>query len=47
MASGNAPELLEHRGYDFLVLGADTTILRQGAHALVNSARTAAPGAGR
>ncbi|MFE9064737.1 HpcH/HpaI aldolase/citrate lyase family protein [Streptomyces violaceusniger] len=46
-ASGNAPELLDRRGYDFLVLGADTTMLRQGAHALVRGARTAAPGAGR
>ncbi|MEK8174568.1 aldolase/citrate lyase family protein [Streptomyces sp. M19] len=41
-ASGNATELLERRGYDFLVLGADTTILRQGARALVNGARTTA-----
>jgi 2-keto-3-deoxy-L-rhamnonate aldolase RhmA len=44
-ASGNAAELLERRGYDFLVLGADTTMLRQGAHALAHGARTAAPGA--
>ncbi|WNV88962.1 aldolase/citrate lyase family protein [Umezawaea sp. Da 62-37] len=36
-ASGNAPELLA-RGYDFLVLGADTTMLRQGAQALVGAA---------
>ena len=35
VAVGNAPELLD-RGYDFLVLGADTTMLRQGAHALVS-----------
>lgn len=40
-ASGNAEELLERRGHDFLVLGADTTILRHGAHALVAAARTA------
>ncbi|MGW3434095.1 HpcH/HpaI aldolase family protein [Streptomyces melanosporofaciens] len=46
-ASGNASELLDRRGYDFLVLGADTTMLRQGAHALVRGARTAAPGARR
>ncbi|MER8157552.1 aldolase/citrate lyase family protein [Streptomyces sp. NPDC094472] len=46
-ASGNALELLDRRGYDFLVLGADTTMLRQGAHALVRGARTATPGAGR
>jgi 4-hydroxy-2-oxoheptanedioate aldolase len=45
-ASGNAPELLG-RGYDFLVLGADTTMLRQGGHALVSRARTAATGGGR
>lgn len=47
VASADAAELLQRRGYDFLVLGADTTILRQGAHALVNSVRTATPGAGR
>nr|WP_277608106.1 aldolase/citrate lyase family protein [Streptomyces boncukensis] len=47
VAAGNAAELLERRGYDFLVLGADTTILRQGAHALVQAARTATLGAGR
>ncbi|MBC8091762.1 MAG: 2,4-dihydroxyhept-2-ene-1,7-dioic acid aldolase [Pseudonocardia sp.] len=41
-ASGDAPDLLG-RGYTFLVLGADTTILRQAAHALVSGARTAAP----
>ncbi|MFE2447519.1 HpcH/HpaI aldolase/citrate lyase family protein [Streptomyces sp. NPDC059426] len=46
-ASGNASELLDRRGYDFLVLGADTTMLCQGAHALVRGARTAAPGARR
>jgi 2-keto-3-deoxy-L-rhamnonate aldolase RhmA len=34
-AAGNAPELLD-RGYDFLVLGADTTMLRQGGRALVS-----------
>lgn len=39
-ASGNASELLDRRGYSFLVLGADTTILRQGAEALVNGVRT-------
>lgn len=42
-ASGNATELLARRGYDFLVLGADTAMLRHGAQALVDSARTAAP----
>ncbi|PRY40464.1 HpcH/HpaI aldolase family protein [Umezawaea tangerina] len=36
-ASGDAPDLLG-RGYDFLVLGADTTMLRQGARALVDGA---------
>jgi 2-keto-3-deoxy-L-rhamnonate aldolase RhmA len=41
-AAGNASELLEHRGYDFLVLGADTAMLRQGAHALVSGVGTAA-----
>ncbi|MYS81582.1 HpcH/HpaI aldolase family protein [Embleya scabrispora] len=45
-ASGNASELLAHRGYDFLVLGADTTMLRQGAHALVSAVRTAATAVG-
>ena len=40
-ASGNAPELLAHRGYDFIVLGADTAMLREGAHALVSGVRTA------
>ncbi|MEY9844606.1 HpcH/HpaI aldolase/citrate lyase family protein [Streptacidiphilus sp. MAP5-3] len=39
-ASGNASELLDHRGYEFLVLGADTAMLRQGAHALVSGVRT-------
>ncbi|MXM68235.1 2,4-dihydroxyhept-2-ene-1,7-dioic acid aldolase [Streptomyces sp. HUCO-GS316] len=47
VASGHAAELLQRRGYDFLVLGADTTILRQAAHALVNSARAATLGARR
>ncbi|WP_262705782.1 MULTISPECIES: HpcH/HpaI aldolase family protein [Streptomyces] len=47
VAAGNAAALLERRGYDFLVLGADTTILRQGAHELVKAARTATPGVGR
>ena len=37
--SGNGSELLQQRGYDFVVLGADTTILRQGGHALVTAAR--------
>lgn len=39
-ASGNAADLLDRRGHDFVVLGADTTILRQGAQALVAAART-------
>ena len=34
-ASGNGAELLDSRGYDFVVLGADTTILSQAAQALV------------
>lgn len=46
-ASGNASELLDQRGYDFLVLGADTVMLRQGAQALVSAASTAAKGVGR
>ncbi len=41
-ASGDASDLLGHRGYDFLVLGADTSMLRHGGAALVNAARTAA-----
>ena len=41
-ASGNASELLDHRGYEFLVLGADTAMLRQGAHALVSGVRVGA-----
>ncbi|WP_331772347.1 aldolase/citrate lyase family protein (plasmid) [Embleya sp. NBC_00888] len=45
-ASGNASELLDRRGYDFLVLGADTTMLRQGAHTLVSAVRTAATAVG-
>ncbi|MFJ4654400.1 HpcH/HpaI aldolase/citrate lyase family protein [Nocardia sp. NPDC088792] len=45
-ASGNAPALLD-RGYDFLVLGADTTMLRQSGHALVSGARSDAPAVGR
>lgn len=44
--SGNASELLD-RGYEFLVLGADTTILRQGAQTLVSGVRAAAAGVGR
>ena len=34
-ASGNGAELLDSRGYDFVVLGADTTILSHAAQALV------------
>ena len=45
-ASGNATELLDSRGYSFLVLGADSTMLRQGAQALVSSVHTAATGVG-
>ena len=45
-ASGDAPDLLD-RGYDFLVLGADTAMLRQGAHAAVNGARTPVTAVGR
>lgn len=45
-AAGNASELLEERGYDFLVLGADTTMLRKAAHTLVGSARAAGPAVG-
>lgn len=41
-ASGNASDLLGRRGYDFLVLGADSRMLRHGASALVSDARTAA-----
>ncbi|WP_413755006.1 HpcH/HpaI aldolase family protein [Streptomyces sp. MMBL 11-3] len=44
VAAGDVAEPLQHRGYDFLVLGADTTILRQGAHALVKAARSTALG---
>ena len=40
-AAGNAPEL-ERRGYTFLVLGADTTMLRQGAQELIRGASPAA-----
>ena len=46
-ASGNASELLDRRGYDFLVLGADTAMLRRGAQALVSSARVDTPVVGR
>lgn len=45
-ASDDASELLD-RGYDFLVLGADTTMLRQGAHALVRGVPPAATAVGR
>ena len=45
-ASGDAPELLD-RGYDFLVLGADTALLRQGAEASVRGARTPVTAVGR
>jgi 2-keto-3-deoxy-L-rhamnonate aldolase RhmA len=45
-ASGDAGELLR-RGHDFLVLGADTALLRQGAHAAVSAARAAATEAAR
>lgn len=44
-ASDDAPDLLGRRGYDFLVLGADTTMLRQGARAAVRRAGTAVPAA--
>ncbi|WP_181849715.1 HpcH/HpaI aldolase/citrate lyase family protein [Streptomyces parvulus] len=44
VATVDAAGLIERRGYGFLVLGADTTILRQGAQALVKAARTAKPG---
>lgn len=46
-ASGNASELLDHRGYDFLVLGADTTMLRQGGQAMVSAVGTAGTAVGR
>lgn len=46
-ASGNASELLGHRGYDFLVLGADTAMLRQGGQALVSGVRVGATAVGR
>ena len=46
-AHGDVSDLLGRRGYEFLVLGSDTGILRQGAHSLVSAARTAAPAAGR
>lgn len=42
-ASGNASDLLDHHGYAFLVLGADSTMLRQGASALVSAARVGPP----
>ncbi|MEZ0113283.1 4-hydroxy-2-oxoheptanedioate aldolase [Catenulispora sp. EB89] len=46
-ASGNASELLNDRGYSFLVLGADTTMLRQAARTLVSGVHSATTGAGR
>ena len=46
-ASGNASELLDRRGYDFLVLGADTAMLRQGGQDLVSAARASATVVGR
>lgn len=46
-ATDDARELLEHRGYNFLVLGADAAMLRQGGAALVRAARTTAPGVER
>ncbi|MDQ0777432.1 4-hydroxy-2-oxoheptanedioate aldolase [Streptomyces aurantiacus] len=45
--SADASELLDRRGYDFVVLGADTTMLRQGAQALVNGVGTATTAATR
>jgi len=45
-ACGNAPELLD-RGYDFLVLGSDTTMLHQAGQALVNGVRSGASAVGR
>jgi 4-hydroxy-2-oxoheptanedioate aldolase len=46
-ASGNAAELLDSRGYSFLVLGADTTMLRQAAHTLVSGVHTTTTGVDR
>jgi 2-keto-3-deoxy-L-rhamnonate aldolase RhmA len=46
-ASGDVADLLGRRGYDFLVLGADTTMLRERAQAVVSGARTAASVADR
>ncbi|MEY9929640.1 4-hydroxy-2-oxoheptanedioate aldolase [Catenulispora sp. GP43] len=46
-ASGNASELLDRRGYDFLVLGADTAMLRQGGQDAVRAARASTAGTGR
>ncbi len=46
-ASDDAPELLERGGYDFLVLGADSTMLRRGAQAAVSAARNDAVRTGR
>lgn len=45
-AAGGASELLGARGYDFLVLGADTAMLRQGAQALVRGASAPPPAVG-
>lgn len=42
-AAGDAPDLLGRRGYDFLVLGADSGMLRQGATAAVNAAHGTGP----
>jgi len=42
-AFGNASDLLGRRGHDFVVLGADTTMLREGARALVSGAQTTSP----
>jgi 4-hydroxy-2-oxoheptanedioate aldolase len=39
-APGNASDMLTSGRYDFLVLGADTTMLRQAAQTLVSHART-------
>lgn len=45
-AAGDAPDLLQRRGYDFLVLGADTAMLRRGAHAVLRTAQTGAQAVG-